>query len=206
MKTAFISDIHGNWSALLTVLDDIKSRQVDRIICLGDMVDGGDHNNAVVEFIKDNNIITVQGNHDAFNDCRLKKENQGWLNQLPEIIIEDDIILTHISPRFKKNKISNNIEAWNVFDESNFRLHFIGHLHFPVLFGEKCEFFAESCEYPIDDGEIVLNSSDRYIICFGAVGYPRSGGKFIRYGIFNSIHNSIEFIKLEGFLLPYGFS
>jgi predicted phosphodiesterase len=68
MKTAILSDIHGNWDGFNTVLADIKSRQVDRIICLGDVVDGGEENDAVVNWLKANNITTVRGNHD---------ENQG---------------------------------------------------------------------------------------------------------------------------------
>jgi predicted phosphodiesterase len=68
MKTAIVSDIHGNWDGFNTVLEDIKSRQVDRIICLGDVVDGGEENDAVVNWLKGNNITTVRGNHDE-NGC-----------------------------------------------------------------------------------------------------------------------------------------
>src|SRR4028119_1301811 len=113
MRTAVISDIHGNWDGLQVALIDIESRNVDRIICLGDLVEGGEHDDAVVEFIKSNNITTVQGNHDEINDCQLKADNQNWLHQLPGIIVENDIVFTHISPRLKIKNIDNNIEAWN---------------------------------------------------------------------------------------------
>ena len=166
MKTAFISDIHGNSSALLTVLDDIKSRNVHRIVCLGDMVDAGDDNDYIVEYMRNNHIITVQGNHDIINDCKLEKDNQKWLYELPEMIIEDDIWFTRISPRQQKYQIYNNIEAWNVFDKHNFRLCFIGHLHFPVLFGEKYDFFGESCKYVVDEGELILDGIDLPKILF----------------------------------------
>ena len=36
-RIAIISDIHGNLEALRTVLSDIKKRNIDRIICLGDI-------------------------------------------------------------------------------------------------------------------------------------------------------------------------
>ncbi|HEY9704000.1 MAG TPA: metallophosphoesterase family protein [Allocoleopsis sp.] len=205
MRTAFISDIHGNLPALKIVLDDIKNRHINRVICLGDLVEGGNYNNEVVELIKKHEYLTIQGNHDEFNLCDLKKENQIWLNQLPEEIIENDTIFTHISPRpERKVSISNNIEAWNVFDERDFRLCFIGHLHWPVIFGYECENFAESQEYVIEKEIFKLDMSDRYIICFGAVGYPRGGGKFIRYGIFDLPNYQLEFIKLQGELLPFG--
>jgi predicted phosphodiesterase len=166
MKTAFISDIHGNLSALQTVLNDLKTRQVDRIICLGDLVEGGDYDNEVVELIQERKYLTIQGNHDEFNSCILKKNNQKWLSNLPQEIIENNIIYTHISPRpdpQKKITIRNNIEAWNCFDEREFRLCFIGHLHFTVLFAYESENFAESQEYPVNQGKFTLDESDRYI-------------------------------------------
>jgi hypothetical protein len=91
-----------------------------------------------------------------------------------------------------------------VFDEFDYRLCFIGHLHYPIMYGEKCEDFAESTVYNVNQGKYNLDQEDRFIICFGAVGYSREGGKFIRYGIYDDQENSIEFVALEGYLLPLG--
>ena len=41
MRTAVISDIHGNLEALGKVLGDIDNRNVDEIICLGDILGYG---------------------------------------------------------------------------------------------------------------------------------------------------------------------
>ena len=38
MKLAFISDIHGNFDALKAVMLDIKKNKVQKIYCLGDIV------------------------------------------------------------------------------------------------------------------------------------------------------------------------
>ena len=38
MKYAIISDIHSNYEALKSVLDDIKKQNVDKTICLGDII------------------------------------------------------------------------------------------------------------------------------------------------------------------------
>lgn len=207
MRTALISDIHGHWGGLEIVLQDIELRQVDRIVCLGDLVEGGEHNDKVVEFIRTNGIATVRGNHDELNECHLGVDNQKWLTQLPELMTEGDVLFTHISPRIpqKKRSIDNNIEAWNIFDDDiHYRLYFIGHIHFPTIFGAKYHLFGETCHYEVDSGEYHFDETDRYIVCFGAVGYPRRGGKFIRYGIFDSCANKVEFMKLEGPLLPFG--
>ncbi|MBW4497939.1 MAG: metallophosphoesterase [Oscillatoria princeps RMCB-10] len=103
-KIAIISDIHGNWAGLQAVLADIEGCRCDRIVCLGDLVDGGNFNDEVVRFVRDNQIVCVRGNHDEFNDLDLAEDVRSFLMQLPESVAEDDAVYTHISPRKKKNK------------------------------------------------------------------------------------------------------
>ena len=138
LRTAFITDIHGNLAGLLKVIEDILDQQCQQIICLGDLVEGGDYNNEVVELIRRQQIQTVQGNHDEFNDVHLSHENKSFIQNLPLEIIEDDLCYTHISARSNNRKIDNAIEAWNCFDEMPHRLLFVGHTHIPLLFGEQC--------------------------------------------------------------------
>ena len=38
MRYAIIADIHANLEAFQTVLDDIKSQNIQQIVCLGDVV------------------------------------------------------------------------------------------------------------------------------------------------------------------------
>ena len=62
---AVITDIHGNSPALKAVLDDISSKEIDHIFCLGDMVGIGPYSNQVLEMLiglKD--ISFVIGNHE----------------------------------------------------------------------------------------------------------------------------------------------
>jgi len=40
-KTALISDLHGNWPALAVAVADARERQVERFVCLGDVVGYG---------------------------------------------------------------------------------------------------------------------------------------------------------------------
>lgn len=64
MKIAVFSDIHGNIGALEAVMNDIKTENVDKLICLGDLVGYGPYPNEVIELIKSQNIPTVMGNYD----------------------------------------------------------------------------------------------------------------------------------------------
>ncbi len=40
MKIGLISDIHGNKKALDAVLEQLEKKNIDKIICIGDLVDG----------------------------------------------------------------------------------------------------------------------------------------------------------------------
>lgn len=66
MTTALISDIHANLVALDTVLADIATHDVDRIICLGDVASAGPQPAAVIDRLIEYNITSVQGNADAW--------------------------------------------------------------------------------------------------------------------------------------------
>jgi putative phosphoesterase len=61
MRLLLLSDIHGNIEALNAILDNV---QYDQAICMGDLVDYGPDPLAVIDWIRDNRIPTVRGNHD----------------------------------------------------------------------------------------------------------------------------------------------
>jgi predicted phosphodiesterase len=64
MKLLIVSDIHGNWAALQSVLN--AEADSDKILCLGDLVDYGPEPAACVAWAmeQNNNSIFIQGNHD----------------------------------------------------------------------------------------------------------------------------------------------
>lgn len=64
MKIAVISDIHSNIYALEEVLKDIKNRNVDLVVCTGDLVGYGTRPNEVINLIRENKILTIMGNYD----------------------------------------------------------------------------------------------------------------------------------------------
>lgn len=64
MRLAVIADVHSNIYALKAVLDDIRSKKVDKVMCAGDLVGYAPFPNEVIELIKKENIPTVMGNYD----------------------------------------------------------------------------------------------------------------------------------------------
>ncbi|OFZ88768.1 MAG: hypothetical protein A3F74_24930 [Betaproteobacteria bacterium RIFCSPLOWO2_12_FULL_62_58] len=203
-RTALISDIHGNHAGLLAALEDIEKRHCDRILCLGDLVDGGPENERVIETMQRLRVPCVRGNHDETNDLELAETSRRFLLGLPEYIIEDDVLYIHISPRPRKRKINHAVEAWNVFEESDFRLLFIGHVHVPMIFGERSDTYGEAAPHPFEyNRPFAFSRDERYIISIGAIGYGRDDVGRIRYAIYDAEAHAVELRAIDGPLLPH---
>jgi len=201
-RLALISDIHGNFEGLAAVLADIEAQRCDRILCLGDIVDGGDGDVECVRFVRDSGMACVRGNHDDNNDVALPWDLQEYLWSLPYTLIEEDMIFAHISPRYKQNQITDQYEAWNVFEECEARLMFVGHAHTAQLYGEKSPYSAEALpQIIVRNQPISLDPYDRYIICAGAIGYSRDGVRMPQYCIYDRAKETIEFRAVEGPLI-----
>jgi putative phosphoesterase len=102
MKTAFISDIHGNYEALKVVLAEIDRLGVTRIYCAGDVVGYYSQINECCRALREREIPCVMGNHDWYiagggfcprsrsvNDCLayqrtiIEPEHVDWLRSFP---------------------------------------------------------------------------------------------------------------------------
>ena len=97
MRVGVISDIHADPWALRRALEHLQDRGVDKIVCLGDVVEKGPDGDAVVAILRDWLIPVVGGNHDE-NAVRhsqlplsLRRGDRGhlrphtlrWLDALP---------------------------------------------------------------------------------------------------------------------------
>lgn len=133
-KIAIISDIHGNFEALKTVLLDIKSRGISKIICLGDIIAKGTHPNECINLIKENCFIVISGNTDRhfsqdhdmkklsemeqkrikWNRELLTEENRKYLQSLPfcyEFYMSGSLVrLFHATP-VKDNEVVLNLDT-----------------------------------------------------------------------------------------------
>ncbi len=87
MRLAIYSDVHGNLTALQTVLADIKKQAPDLIAFAGDLCFLGAHPRACLELAREETDIFVYGNTDAFIHTPLQmpdevsgEERQEWEN------------------------------------------------------------------------------------------------------------------------------
>lgn len=65
-KYAIITDIHGNMEGLNAILDDIKTKDVDDIFCLGDVINLGTNSKECIDKLLEFNIKTTLGNHELY--------------------------------------------------------------------------------------------------------------------------------------------
>ncbi len=114
MKTAFISDIHGNYEALRAVLSKLDKLGISRVYCAGDIVGYYSQVNECCKELRSRGIPSVMGNHDWYmagggfcprsksvNDCLtyqrgvIEKDNLNWLKGLSVRIQIDHIQMVH---------------------------------------------------------------------------------------------------------------
>lgn len=124
---AIISDIHSNLEAYQAVIEDIRMRGIEHIVCLGDLVGYGANPLECIDLAMDNNTITLRGNHDEgafqadardFNikaegallwtrqqlmapgqDPRGRAQRLDYLKSLPTVHEDGDVMFVHGSPR-----------------------------------------------------------------------------------------------------------
>lgn len=66
MKIAVFSDLHGNYQAAKSILDDLNRNNYDMTIRLGDIIGIGPKSKETLELVLNSGIDIVLGNHDLY--------------------------------------------------------------------------------------------------------------------------------------------
>jgi putative phosphoesterase len=111
MKVGIISDIHGDYQALLTTIERLDHHHhVDQILCAGDLIGRGPNPDAVVDLVREREIPTVRGNHDEWA-YDIKSENRDFLRNLP---IDIHLTFEGVNLYMCHGKPGNNI--WGLYE------------------------------------------------------------------------------------------
>lgn len=200
MRRAIISDIHGNLEALEAVLDDVRSRGITEIVCLGDIVGYGPNPCECIDRVMETCRFTLIGNHDQ----QVLSEAGGYGFRIDRAIAwtydeldpsrdranvrrlaflaasspshrDGPYLFVHGSPR---NPLSEYVFPEDIYNRRKMerlfqlldRYCFKGHAHVPGIFTEDLQFV------PPDeiDGEYPLGEG-KLMIDVGSVGQPRDG-------------------------------
>ncbi|MXV61565.1 metallophosphoesterase [Natronorubrum sp. JWXQ-INN-674] len=195
MKVGLISDVHSNRVALEAVLEAMPP--VDQLLCAGDVVGYNPWPGDCVDVLRDRNVPTVMGNHDAavvegtafrFNGMaragvehaktRLEEDQLAWLESLPEerLACDGRVKLVHGHPddpdRYTRYTYPKEFSPGLLEDED---VLVLGHTHV-----QGVEQFAEG---------IVVNP--------GSVGQPRDGDPRAGYAVVDLDGLTVETHRVE---------
>lgn len=212
MKTAVISDVHGNLTALQQVLADISRSGIDAVLCLGDNIGYGPEPEQVVQLIRSRDIPCVLGNHelsvikekylDWFNPAAKKSlhitmdmlsgSTKQYFQELPAFLISQGCRFVHGFPPDSAVlylfEISDSMRE-RTFRQMAERICFVGHTHELAVAswdGRR----ARATE--LNEGITPLRPGHKYIINVGSVGQPRDGDNRAKYVIFDASNDVVD--------------
>ena len=215
LRTAIVSDLHANLPATEAVFERIAKADVQRIVCLGDVVGYGANPNEVCDIVQAHVDHCVVGNHDAAVSGRmdyssyyqaarealdwtasvLDKRHLKWLGELPYTVKDDSLCFVHGSPIFP--------EAFDyVFNLELARAHcryadrlswvtFMGHTHLTRSWRINT---GGAWNLPLAP----FRASDRfkYLVTVGSVGQPRDYDPRACFVLFDSESQRIEHVRV----------
>ena len=216
MRYAFLGDIHGNTEALEAVLAAIRAENIEKIVCLGDIVGYGAEPARCLEMIRELKCDVIAGNHDwaavgkVSIDCfnayakaaaiwtreQLTDEQKDWILTLPLTMTYADCAVAHGT--FHQPEAFNYIQT--VFDaQQSFeslrklgaKLGFLGHSHVPVGF-----FDTDPITYTLD-GDIPIDEEISIMVNAGSVGQPRDENNKASFAVLDSTTKQVTINRVE---------
>lgn len=210
-KIIVLSDLHGNLSALNSVLEYEQINQVDGLILLGDLIDYGPRSNEVVSKIKeiadDKILVNIWGNHelaimtndgsrfssDRGRECavytrkNLTDESIHFLNHNMDKSGKKEFVIEGKKCLAVHGSLADYYWKSISHEESDSRysdydIVFSGHSHIPHYF----EHFYEC------DNEKYRNIKKTIFINPGSVGQPRNHNPNAHYAVFDTESMSVQ--------------
>jgi len=206
LRLAVLSDIHANLEALEAALKASKRLGADRIVTCGDLVGYNADPNGVIDRVRDLDILTVMGNHDAvacgmeepdqFNPHAraavlwtrevLTPENRAFLRGLPpqlkvgrEVLIVHGSVLERDAYLFEGQGTGADFQALKD-SYPRVKIAFFGHTHYPVSFSQGPQGAPVETDH---NAAVQLRRDHRYLVNPGSVGQPRDGDPRLSFAV-----------------------
>ena len=208
MRYAVLGDIHANYDALRSVLDELQKESVDRYLCVGDLVGYAAEPSQCIAAVRELDCAVVAGNHDQavtgdpcvdyFNpDARaaalwareqLSTDEKEYLAGLDMVIEEEAFTLVHATLPSPESfaYIQTEEDVSRCFQALNSPICFVGHSHVPATFFDTD---------PVEVGtqpQLTVKPDERVIINVGSVGQPRDENADAAFLLFDSDTGALE--------------
>lgn len=208
MRTAILSDIHGNLEALQACVRHAREQGVDGWAFLGDFVNYGADPLACLDLVRElagANPVAVRGNHDeaclgndwldmnpiaqealAWTNRHIGDEEREFLTALPYRTELEEALLVHASAHqpTEWEYVAGPEQARQCLRSTRNDLVFAGHMHAPRAYsrsGDRVSIFE-----PGDGEPVPLATSNQWLLLAGSVGQPRDGNRAAGYLIYDS--------------------
>ena len=171
-RTLVFGDIHGGLKALIQLLEKVEVKENDRLIFLGDYVDGWSESAQVIDFLielaQKQDCIFIRGNHDVWCHEWLKNDviNDIWFLHGGKSTIES---YKDIDPFEKEKHLQFFENMLDYFTDENNNL-FI-HAGFSSMHGPEKEYYASNFSWDRTLWEMALTMDKR--IQKDSLSYPK---------------------------------
>lgn len=217
MKYGILGDIHGNLSALDTVLECLRKDGADVIVSVGDVVGYGAAPTECIARLREVDAQVVLGNHDAASIDRLdmiyfnqyakeavlwtqrvlSKADRAWLGALPLTRHLDHCSVAHGTLHRPElfDYIQTTEDADPSLDIMPLPVCFVGHSHVPVTLLRLRDDPTRTAYTP--DSEIDMGETLRALVNVGSVGQPRDEDPRTGYALFDTETNRVSIRRVE---------
>lgn len=217
MRYAVISDIHSNLESLTAFFKKIDTLDVDKIICLGDIVGYNANPNECIDLIRERGVICIMGNHDSraagleepgdmnllaanavlWTRTVLTEENREFLKKLPRsILVDKKFLAVHGWINDTDQYILGAADALKNFEllkeHGKTNLCFFGHTHVAISYLQ-----VEGSVVLNVDAELKITKGISYMVNPGGLGQPRDRDPSAPFLVYDSKKSGITFFRVE---------
>ena len=213
MKTAVISDIHGNLEAFTAVLAHLEKQGIHHIISLGDNIGYGPDPDKVMDLLARHQVISILGNHEMvichprflkwFNPVARKsvaattnalspkhiRTIHSWETRLTKGNLQFVHGVPPRSPFLYTFQVPDPLLGQKLLEMER-SVCFCGHTHELELIHSTPD--GELLRRPLGRGRQVLDKQLRYLINVGSVGQPRDADKSAKLVIYDDVAHAVE--------------
>ena len=217
MRYLILSDLHGNWQALETVVREAAGGY-DQALCCGDLVGYGAEPNPVVDWVRANCAVVVRGNHDKVSTGQ---EDLEWFNPVARAaalwtlenltpanieyirslakgpVLLDGFQVLHGSPFDEDEYVMAAGEAGQAFGYLESRLAFFGHTHVQggFIWNQSRVETIPATPARSQRRKMGVDPECGYLVNPGSVGQPRDGDPRAAYVVYDSGERVIAYCR-----------
>jgi predicted phosphodiesterase len=217
VRYLILSDLHGNWQALETVVREAAGGY-DQALCCGDLVGYGAEPNPVVDWVRANCAVVVRGNHDKVSTGQ---EDLEWFNPVARAaalwtlenltpanieyirslakgpVLLDGFQVLHGSPFDEDEYVMAAGEAGQAFGYLESRLAFFGHTHVQggFIWNQSRVETIPATPARSQRRKMGVDPECGYLVNPGSVGQPRDGDPRAAYVVYDSGERVIAYCR-----------